>query len=143
MTTQEAYKLAARLRGQGVPYRDIAKELAKNGYVSWRTGKKVTCGGAYTMVKAVREGHIPKNKQSRKSRAYLYAPRPGKQMTPAATIQRAITNAPTPAPTQAATTHISQFLNIPQRTAMDTLQNHARVLRNVADAIDTLLAAIR
>lgn len=132
ITQKEAYELAAKLAKEGMPYKKIGLELARRGWVSRKTGKAVGMTGISIIVKKMKN---PKYKpMGFKIRRYVrsvnrYQPR----ANGVATEPKA----------NGSTTHISQYLNMGQRGAMDTLQIHGTNLRRVADAIDNLLAAIR
>lgn len=76
MTTQEAYKAALAMANEGTPYKKIALELARAGYVSRKTGRKLCNGAISVMVNAAKKGYTPKNyKRRARSFAHLYQPK--------------------------------------------------------------------
>lgn len=57
MTTQQAAERATKLFDLGHSTYAIGKMLAKEGYISFRTGKPVTKGGVYCMIRQYKSGH--------------------------------------------------------------------------------------
>ncbi len=60
MNTIDAYKLAMELADNGTTYVKISRELARRGYISYRTGKPLTKAGIAIMVSRMRRGIFPK-----------------------------------------------------------------------------------
>lgn len=62
LTTNEAAKLALKLHNEGKAHIRIAKILARNGYISFRTGKPLSSSAVSALVCAAREGRELHNK---------------------------------------------------------------------------------
>jgi hypothetical protein len=77
MTTNEAAKLAVKLDDQGVPYKKIAKLLAREGYCSFKTGKPLGKTAVSAMIAKARNGHVFMDKKAKKyaSISLRYLPR--------------------------------------------------------------------
>ncbi len=68
MNTQEAYVKALELHESGMNNRQVSRALAKEGYLSFRTGKAITPGGINKILHQAKKGYIPMNKTAKAKR---------------------------------------------------------------------------
>lgn len=59
MRTIDAWKMMDELARQGIPHKKIAKIVAKNGYVSFKTGRPVMAAAVATAIARYRAGYRP------------------------------------------------------------------------------------
>lgn len=66
MTTEQAWMRAVELNKSGIIHAKIGKILAKEGYLSYRTGKPISKAGVSVMLSRAASGHAPSNRQMKK-----------------------------------------------------------------------------
>lgn len=59
MTAAQAQEKAAVMHEQNIPHSKIAKALAKEGYLSFKTGKALCPGAISRLVRNFKSGHVP------------------------------------------------------------------------------------
>lgn len=135
MTTQEAYKMAATLHGTGLSMKKISKELARNGYLSAKTGRPLLPISVYRMVTLAKGGHVPVNKVNRKHvrYAHTYAPRGPRKAKP---LTKKIPTLPL--------TTLEMAASMPAfTTARQEIEGLVAKFTSTAKALTTLLEAVK
>lgn len=127
ITQTQAYQLCLKLDREGLPRRKIAKELARQGWVSHKTGKPLTNGAICMIISRMKD---PKYKPSDIT---------VKKYAGSATRYRARKPQPTPAvqvipPKTQETRYAGALLQV---------EELARKQRQFADALDLLIAAVK
>lgn len=142
MTTLEAWKTAKALREKGLSNPKVAKELARMGYVSFKTGRALTPSAVTSMIRHLESGRRPADRRPSdgRDRSFLYRPR--KRDNTATATKTEKKTKPAPMIGVEALKQIN-FTELAHSGAFRELSDVSSKLKTISIAIDTLLAAVK